>query len=82
MICKLLSLKIPSILPGKLQSDRHEGEFGIYRQSAGGNYLISTDEVLNSLNLQRVKLFHKLDVTPFESPASDECCIENLRERI
>ena len=77
----LLSLKIPCVLPGKLQSDRHKGEFGIYRQSAGGNYLISSDEVLNSLNLQRIKLFHKLDVTPFGSPASDECCIEHLRER-
>ena len=52
IIRKLLSLNIPYVLYGKLQSNRHEGEFGIYRQSGGGNYLISADEVLNSLNLQ------------------------------
>ena len=30
------------VLPGKDQSDRIEAEFGIYRQSSGGNYCRST----------------------------------------
>ena len=38
------------VIPGKIQSDRLEGEFGIYRGSSGGNYFIS---VVSSLSTQR-----------------------------
>ena len=57
---QFLSLGMPYVLLGKLQSDRLKAKFGIYRQSSGGNYLISVEQVL-SLSLQRLKLFHKLD---------------------
>ena len=39
------------VLPGSFQSDIMKGEFGIFRQSA---------EIMNSLALQRLKLFRKL----------------------
>ena len=53
----LLELKLSYVMLGQLQSDCIEGEFGIYRQSAGGNYHISFDQVLNGLRLRRLKLF-------------------------
>ena len=31
------------VMLGQIQSDRIEGEFGIYREKAGGNYYISID---------------------------------------
>ena len=51
------------VLAGNFQSDRLEGVFGIYRQSSGGCYYISMQQVMNSLSLQRLKLYHKLDIT-------------------
>ena len=54
--------KYSYVLPGKFSSDRIEGEFGICRQSSGGNYLISAEQVINSLRLQRIKLYNKLDI--------------------
>ena len=38
---------------GKFQSDRIEGEFGVYRQRTAGNYFTSVDQVLNELRLQK-----------------------------
>ena len=38
------------------QSDRLEGEFGIYRQQSGDNQYISVEQINNSLCLQRIKL--------------------------
>ena len=34
------------VLPEKDQNDRIKAEFGIYRQSTGGNYCISTYQVI------------------------------------
>ena len=51
------------VLPGKYQSDRIEAEFGIYRQSSGENYCISTYQVYNGLKLQRIKLYHQLEIS-------------------
>ena len=59
------------MIAGKLQSDRLEAEFGIYRQSIGGNYLISVEQVLSSLSLQRLKMFHKLDIATTNSDQVD-----------
>ena len=57
VIKDLLQLGIKYVLPGTIQSDRLEKEFSFYRQSIGSNYLISFEEILNSLNLERLKLF-------------------------
>ena len=58
----LLTHDYKYVLPGKISSDRIEGEFGICRQSSGGNYLMSAEQVINSLQLQRIKLFSKLNI--------------------
>ena len=61
-VCKaLLEFGFKYVLPGTIQSDRIEKEFSTYRQSSGGNYLISVEEILNTLNLERLKLFSKLE---------------------
>ena len=39
-------------LLGKIQSDRIEGEFTIYRQGSGGNFLISVEQVLSRFHLE------------------------------
>ena len=63
LIKTLLSQGHQYVLPGKFSSDRTEGEFGIYRQSSGGNFLIlSAEQVFSGLQLQRIKLFSKLDI--------------------
>ena len=73
LIKTLLSLNHQKyVLPGKIQSDRIEAEFGKYRQSSDGNYMISTEQVFNSLRLQRLKLFSKLDIRLGEN--TSECC--------
>ena len=61
LIQKLLS-KMSYVLTTELQSDRLEGEFGIYRQLSGGNFHISALQVFNGLSFQRIELFHKLEV--------------------
>ena len=48
LILKLLS-KMSYVLTAELQSDRLEGEFGIYRQLSGGNFHISALQVFNGL---------------------------------
>ena len=40
--------------PESFQSDRLDGEFGIYRQSTNGCYYISLEQITNSLALQRL----------------------------
>ena len=61
LIPELLT-KMMYVLTTELQSDRLEGEFGIYRQSSGRNYHISALQVFNGLLFERLELFHKLDV--------------------
>ena len=70
------------VLPGKDQSDRIEAEFDIYRQISGGNYCISTYQVYKGLKLQRIKLYHQLEMSEkLHISVSDQCC-ENLKENI
>ena len=76
----LLSKGYAYVLPGKFSSDRIEGEFGICRQSSGGNYLISAGQVFNSLKLQRIKLFSKLDIETNDDDIVNDCCIFDLQD--
>ena len=62
LIKLLLTKGFSYVLPGTFQSDRLEGEFGIYRQSSDGCYYISVQQIMNSLALQRLKLFDKLEI--------------------
>ncbi|XP_012561912.2 uncharacterized protein LOC105847114 [Hydra vulgaris] len=84
LIRKLLNEDHQYVLPGIFQTDRLEGEFGIYRQLCGGSYHVSVEEVKNSLRLQRLKLFSKLDAmgVPISqcSIIQSECCQLDLNE--
>ena len=69
LIKTLLSSGHKYVLPEKIQSDRVGGEFG-YRQNSG-NYFILVEQVISSLNLERIKLFKKLDLQRDENIVSD-----------
>ena len=69
------------VLLGKLHSDRLENEFGIYRQGSGGNYFISIEQVLSSLSLQRLKLYHQLDIEKSDIVVEHICCVSNLEDK-
>ena len=62
LIKLLLSKGFNYVLPGTFQSDRLEGEFGVFRQSAGGCYYISFQQIVNSLTILRLKLFNLLKI--------------------
>ena len=64
LIKLLLRKGFKYVLPGTIQSDRLEGEFGLYRQFSGGCYYISMQQVINSLSLQRLKLLINLRLIP------------------
>ena len=66
------------VLTGHIQSDRLEAEFGIYRQQSGGNYNISVQQVINSLRVQRIDLFNKLDAKGSNVYLANNCCKQNL----
>ena len=55
-----------------------QSEFRIYRQRAGGNYMISADQVLNGLRLERLKLFKTLSFESKNEHVEDSCCKEGL----
>ena len=64
-------------MQGKIQSDRLEGEFGIYRQSSGGNYTISAEQFVSSSQLHRLKLFYKPEIH-MEGSSENFCCETGL----
>ena len=74
----LIKHRYSYVLPGKFSSDRIEGEFGICRQSSGGNYLISAEQVINSLHLQRIKLYSKLDIDGEKVSIENDCCGDSV----
>ena len=80
LIKTLLSQGHQYVLPGNISSDRTEGEFGIYRQSSGGNFLISAEQVFSGLQLQRIKLFSKLDIHVEGENIDSDCCKNELKD--
>ena len=80
LIKTLLSKGYSYVLPGKFSSDRIEGEFGICRQSSGGNFTISAEQVFNSLKLQRIKLFSQLDIDVDDDDLYNDCCEVDLKD--
>ena len=78
----LLGVDFNYILFGKIQSDRLEGEFGVIRQMSGGNYIISVEQVLSSLSLRRLKLYHKLNLDATEITSSEYvCCTGDISDK-
>ena len=76
----LLEKNFSYVLAGEFQSDPIEGEFGTFRQLAGGNYNISHAEILNGLSLRRLKLFQLLDVEQSFEHSLSLCCSVGLSE--
>ena len=71
----LLSTGHSYVLLGKIQSDPIEKEFGVYRQSHGGNYFVSAEQIISGLQLQRLRLFSKLGVEIEDVDRTDtDCC--------
>ena len=68
------------VLLGHFQSDIIEGEFGVFRQSSGGNYYISYEQVLSSLTLRRLKLFDHLNLPYSNEHKKDSCCLRDLND--
>ena len=78
---EFLRLGASFVLVGKLQIDKLEGKFGIYRETSGGDYLISVEKVLSSLPLQRLKLYHKLYVEGGICSNKNPCCNGKLEDK-
>jgi len=76
----LLELGVQYICLGKLQSDPLEGEFGVIRQMSGGCYLISVEQVISSVSLRRIKLYHKLGIEETEEIEKKDCCTASFIE--
>ena len=70
------------VLPGQIQSDRLEAEFGIIRQGSGGSYLISVEQVLSSVGLRRLKLFSKLNLPASDIHLEKECCAVEFKDNV
>ena len=78
-LIKFLLTRVNYVLIMEHQSDRIEGEFGIYRQLSERNYHNSIQLVLNSLTFQRLRLFNVLNLE--ESSAHQvDFCVKNLEE--
>lgn len=53
----LQHLKVDYFLPGKLQTDKLEKRFSVYRQLSGSNYSVSVREIMDSERKIRAKSF-------------------------
>ena len=80
LIKTLLSEGHQYVLPRRISSYRTEGEFGIYLQSSGGNFLISAEQVFSGLQIQRIKLFSKLDIHVEGENIDSDCCKNVLKD--
>ena len=79
----LLGSGMKYICLGKIQSDRIEGEFGVISQLSDGNYLVSVEQVISSLSLRRLKLYHKLHVDTEEMVSNENvCCSVDLSDKV
>ena len=70
------------ILLGFFQSDRLEGEFGVYRQMSGGCYYVAVEQILASAKLRRLKLYNELELDFNNLPSSHslDCCNSALTD--
>ena len=61
------------VIPAKLQTDPLEKRFSQYRQTSGGNFLVSLREVLQSEKTLLCKTLLKEDVTVLQEVLEDDC---------
>jgi hypothetical protein len=65
---------------GQFQSDNLEGEFGIYRQMAGGCYYISVEQILCSARFRELTLFLNADAIEDLPHTVSPCCSTDINE--
>ena len=53
----------------------------MFRQGSGGNYHISYEQILNSMSLQRLKLFERLNLPYSKEHARAICCSSDLDDK-
>lgn len=76
----LLIHGFPYVLLGQFQSDKLEGEFGVYRQSSGGCYFISVEQLLCSARFRRMQLYSRLCELDASSHVPASCCATCLSD--
>ena len=82
LVKTLLALGMKNVSFGKIQNDGLEGEYGVIRQLSGRNYHISVEQVISSVSLRRMKLYHKLEMHGDETMSSESvCCAGNLQDK-
>lgn len=59
---KILDVGFDYVLPGNIQSDHLEEEFGICRCSFGGNNFIICQQIVTNLSVCRLKLDIRFDI--------------------
>jgi len=69
------------VMLGQFQSDNLEGEFGIFRQMAGGCYYISVEQVLCSARFRELSLFMKADALDDIPHTISPCCSAPINEK-
>ena len=73
-------LNFECLLLGHFQSDRIEGEFGVFRQASGGNYYISYEQVSSSLTIRRLRLFAQFDLPYLNGHQKNQCYLKEVGE--
>jgi hypothetical protein len=68
------------VLLGQFQTDNLEGEFGVYRQLAGGCYFISVEQVLCAARYREMKLFINSDAFEDLPHTTAPCCSSPISE--
>jgi hypothetical protein len=66
---------------GQFQSDHLEGEFGIYRQLAGGCYYISVEQVLCTARFREMELFLNVDALNDLPHTKSPCCEQPITDQ-
>ena len=56
----ILALGMKYVSCGKIQCDGLECEYRVIRQLSGGNYHISVEQVIRTVSLRRMKLYHTI----------------------
>ena len=76
LVCYLLSTSHKYVMIGEFSTDPLEKAFSKLRQSAGGNYFISAQQVAQKIRIQKAKLLLQLaaDVTDVTDVSSNHAC--------
>jgi hypothetical protein len=68
------------VMLGQFQTDVLEGEFGVFRQMAGGCYYISVEQVLYSARLRELEFFLNADAIDDLPHTAADCCTQPISD--